>query len=1317
VKQWALPALLALGLASCGGGAGTYVLLTFEQRGALGDTITSVRVRATLDGQMTTETFVISDGFASPHRASLQIQRGAGPITVSVDAMAGSNVLDTRDAGGVVERGETLTLAFCFGPDCAAVTPPRLAADPASIDFGVVELMQSRDRTVTVRNGGGGETGVITPTVQGNQFTVTSNDCMRLTMTGTCTITVRLVPIAGGAQAGKLVLTADPGGTLEIPLTGSGLPPADLNINPPTDDFGASPLGVGSTPHIFTITNLGEMPTNALAAAASDDFAVSSNGCGSGLATQASCTVEVVFTPMSGGPHMGTLTITDSVTQAGRVATLSGSGQAPARLDITPATYSFGPVTIGNQSADASFTIRNGGDLASGTPALALSDPSFEIAGGGCPGALGAGLSCTVMVRFKPMAPDGPKMAMLSASATPGGSASATVMGTASLPGALVLTPATANFGNVALGTASTMVDFTLANNGGVQAQALSVAITPAMPEYQLTNNCGATLDPAATCMISVVLRPTSVGVKNATLAVSATGLSTSASLGGSGVAQLDVSSGGSGSGTVMSTPAGINCTPPCGAQFSAAMVTLTASPAPDSMFAGWSGSGCSGTGDCVVAMTGARSVMATFNLRPAQFTIMPATHNYGPIVLNTQSMTQAFVVTNSGATLSSPITTGVSPQFTLASDGCQGMSLAPAGSCTISVRLDPTGSPGARNGTLFVTAGAASTMATLSGSAVALPSLSITPSSQAFASTARGSTSSTVNFMVTNTGGSPTGIPSASMSDANFQIVTSSCTAALAAGASCSIDARFAPASVGAKSGQLTVNASPGGTVAASLSGTGTATVMLTIAGGGTVSSTPAGINCSATCSGVFSTTPVALSATPSGGSIFGGWSGSGCSGTGACSVPLDAATKSVTATFTAGFVLTTNLAPAAGGSVTSSPAGVNCSGSTPCMNTMSGTINLTARPNEGYRFVGWTGACTGSVRNVCSVNMTQARSVTATFATFSHNMVFVSAATVQGNLGNAAAYDTRCNMWATTAGLNNAANNAYIAYISETGNAASARLGTRSGFIRPDGEPIADSTDDLFNFAQIFNAISIDENGASVAPSDVWTGTTFRGAASTNNMCSNWTGTGLGSTGVSNGGPVAWSQGGVNPTILQQACNVSLRIYCFMRTKDLAITIPTPPVGTKRIWIGTWTPGSGIAGANNACATGPRPADASTGRAMLPRFSPGPYAAEEMVISRNTDYYRPDNVLVGSGDALVFGPLKSGVWQWGNDLYDGGQSVITGLTAPNLLAANAAQICNDWTSTSGTTIGGYASSLTLWWNFTATRSCNTTLIYCVEP
>jgi len=79
----------------------------------------------------------------------------------------------------------------------------------------------------------------------------------------------------------------------------------------------------------------------------------------------------------------------------------------------------------------------------------------------------------------------------------------------------------------------------------------------------------------------------------------------------------LTVSNVGTGSGTVTSSPAGIDCGATCSHQFAyGASVTLTATPGSGSTFTGWGG-GCTGTGTCAVTTNSATSVTATFTLKP----------------------------------------------------------------------------------------------------------------------------------------------------------------------------------------------------------------------------------------------------------------------------------------------------------------------------------------------------------------------------------------------------------------------------------------------------------------------------------------------------------------------------------------------------------------------------------------------------------------------------------------------------------------------------------------------------------------------------
>ena len=159
---------------------------------------------------------------------------------------------------------------------------------------------------------------------------------------------------------------------------------------------------------------------------------------------------------------------------------------------------------------------------------------------------------------------------------------------------------------------------------------------------------------------------------------------------------------------------------------------------------------------------------------------------------------------------------------------------------------------------------------------------------------------------------------------------------------------------------------------------------------GTGTITSSPAGINCSLYfCSGVsfdYNST-VILTATPATGSTFTGWS-SGCPGTGTCSILMDSS-KIKIANFL-GSVPTSYLqviiSGAGAGTVTSSPVGINCSGSVitcpPVGFPTNSTVVLTATPATGSTFTGWssgTAGCSGT--ETCSVLMNTSKYTSANF------------------------------------------------------------------------------------------------------------------------------------------------------------------------------------------------------------------------------------------------------------------------------------------------------------------------------------------------
>lgn len=156
--------------------------------------------------------------------------------------------------------------------------------------------------------------------------------------------------------------------------------------------------------------------------------------------------------------------------------------------------------------------------------------------------------------------------------------------------------------------------------------------------------------------------------------------------------------------------------------------------------------------------------------------------------------------------------------------------------------------------------------------------------------------------------------------------------------------------------------------------------TVTLAGVGVGAVSSDPAGIACGADCTEDFAAgTTVTLTAAAGTGSVFAGWTGGGCTGTGPCVVSLGGATT-VTATFLSEHALSVVRAGAGTGTVTSAPAGIACGLDCTEAYAYGTVVTLAAAPDPASTFDGWTGGgCTGT--GGCVVTVVQATTVTATF------------------------------------------------------------------------------------------------------------------------------------------------------------------------------------------------------------------------------------------------------------------------------------------------------------------------------------------------
>ena len=393
------------------------------------------------------------------------------------------------------------------------------------------------------------------------------------------------------------------------------------------------------------------------------------------------------------------------------------------------------------------------------------------------------------------------------------------------------------------------------------------------------------------------------------------------------------------GDGRVTSAPQGIDCGTLCSADFpEGTNVTLTAEPTGDGTFVGWSGD-CTGTGVCNLTMNGPRQVSAAFQNVTYPLSVSKVgsgTVTSAPSGIDCGSNCVARFDSGTQVTLNANASIGY--YFAGWGGACAG-----SGACTVTMTQGRT-----------VTA----TFARL-----------------------------TYNLVVSHAGA---GLGTVTSNPAGIDC-GEDCAEAFNHGTSVTLTPTPAPLSAFTGwsgdctgTGACTVLMTRARAVTASFTPIGyTLTVNRAGEGTGTVTSSPPGIDCGEDCAETYAAgTAVNLTAIPAPGAIFAGWSGA-CTGTGACLFQMNQAHE-VTATFNETYMLT--LTKEGSGTVTSTPSGIDC-GSNCVARFDSGTqVTLNANASIGYYFAGWGGACAGS--GACTVTMTRARAVTASFTPIGYTL-----------------------------------------------------------------------------------------------------------------------------------------------------------------------------------------------------------------------------------------------------------------------------------------------------------------------------------------
>jgi len=467
--------------------------------------------------------------------ASFSVAAGGNQVVTVTYAPTGTGA----DSGSIaVSSNDTTnpTTSVTLSGTGVAAPAPAIALSPASLTFGSVTLGGSASLTVLVQNSGTAPLAVsaiarCANPVTSTEFAWSPAAPFTVAAGGSTTVTVTYAPTAAGADAGCLVFSSNDGArpTVNLDVSGTGQAAAAprIAVAPSTLAFGNVTVG-SSTPRTFTVSNTGTATlTGTVARAAGTSAEYTLAPAAFNVPAGGSQVVTVTYTPTDTTTDNGAVTVSsnDTTTPTTSVS-LSGAGvTAPSpSIALTPTTLSFGSVVLGNV-ATLTAQVRNAGTATLNVTGIALcTGSSAEFAWSpAAPLSIAPGQSTTLTVRYQPTA-EGTDSGCLAISsndaASPVVNLGVNGTGVAQAVPAVVLSPASLDFGTVTVGSsASRTASIQNTGTGPLNVTGISLC-TGASPEFAWTPAAPLTIAAGQSAALTVTYRPTGDGADTGCIAV-----------------------------------------------------------------------------------------------------------------------------------------------------------------------------------------------------------------------------------------------------------------------------------------------------------------------------------------------------------------------------------------------------------------------------------------------------------------------------------------------------------------------------------------------------------------------------------------------------------------------------------------------------------------------------------------------------------------------------------------------------------------------------------------------------------------------------
>lgn len=214
----------------------------------------------------------------------------------------------------------------------AIVPPPSVNVAPLALQFGsVLQNTPSAFQTINYQNLNSTPVTILTISIQ-PPYNLNFNCVLGVQMAGgtSCAVNINFTPNALGPISGTMTITDNsPTSPHVVSLNGTGITAAQpvVNLTPSAMNFGSQVIGTSSPTQQATLQNTGGGTLTITSITASAKYSQSGT-CGATLAPNASCVINVAFSPTATGVVSGTLSIADNASGSPHTVSLTGTGVA-----------------------------------------------------------------------------------------------------------------------------------------------------------------------------------------------------------------------------------------------------------------------------------------------------------------------------------------------------------------------------------------------------------------------------------------------------------------------------------------------------------------------------------------------------------------------------------------------------------------------------------------------------------------------------------------------------------------------------------------------------------------------------------------------------------------------------------------------------------------------------------------------------------------------------------------------------------------------------------------------------------------------------